>query len=127
MCNSSSGLSHEYIRTLFKMLTGSTESTTEQWQPLLLSAEKALLNRIKLNVDINVENDRLCMAVAGIAAAHYRSYQTTAGEEIRVGGISLKSNASGSKTHNGADYLAQISDLLLPEGFAFMQTPEEKT
>ena len=126
MCNAGLRLNREYIRTLFKMLTGLDDNTSERWQPLRLSAEKMLITRLKPGVDINAEGDRLCMAAAGIAAAQYRSYQKLEGEELRVGGISLKSSGNVSLRSKN-EYFSQISDLLLPEGFAFVQTPEDFT
>ena len=118
------GLSREYICTLFKLLTGLDDNLASQWEPLWVSAEKSLLGRLRPGVDTKAEGDRLCMAVAGMAAAQYKAFQTIEGEELRVGSISLKSSKGNAKLQGVEEYIAQVSDLLLPVGFAFLQTPE---
>ena len=119
----------EYIFTWFKKLTRLDEPEAKPWLPLCESAARVLLSRLRPDVDLEAEMDRLCMAAASIAYNTYLTYTGNghSGDSIRVGDISLKSMSASTARAMARDddgFLAHIADLLIPEGFAFIQTPQ---
>ena len=123
----------EYIFTWFQKLTRLNEPEATPWLPLCESAARVLLSRLRPDVDLEAEMDRLCMAAASIAHSTFLSHTAHAenafsGDSIRVGDITLKSTAGTARAmardENG--FLAHIADLLAPKGFAFLQTPKQQ-
>jgi hypothetical protein len=76
-------------------------------------------SRLREDVDTAANMERICMAAASVAYNAYLSLSFP-DADIRVGDITLK----GVKSNH--TLLSQIADLLVPEGFAFIQTEVPK-
>ena len=118
----------EYIFTWFTKLSRLTPPQARFWLPLCESAARILLTRLREDVDLTAEMDRLCMAAASIA---YNTYLTYAGkgflgDSMRVGDITLSGPQATARamSQDKDGFLAHIADLLVPEGFAFIQAPK---
>jgi hypothetical protein len=109
----------ESVFTRFCSFAGLSPQEAAPWRPLCESSARLVEGRLREDADAEANMDRLCMAAA---LAAYNAYlrlsgKSSPGDEIRVGDITLKSSASG-----GCDALSHIADLLVPDGFAFVQT-----
>ena len=112
-------LNRDYVFDCFRTLSGLTAAEAERWRPLCDAHARGLESRLRDGVDVAAEADRLAMAAAGTACEAWLGFASP--HEIKVGDISVK-GATPRPSESGP--LEAVADLLRPEGFAFLSTPE---
>lgn len=118
-------LDNQRILSLFALFTDMPDSELPEWESLCGSAEQKLLGRLRENVDVSKNMERLCNAAAAIAYCDYTMLSSSSGvDDIKVGDISVKSGGDTRDAVSTRDYmLAEISDLIeAPTGFVFRST-----
>jgi len=120
-------LNTERIFSWFCTISGQQAHEARQWLPLCESSARLVESRLREDVCTVTNMERLCMAAASVAHSARLSLAGGSGQ-IRVGDIALTSVAPGGGADTQcAPLLCHIADLLKPEGFAFVQTPEVKS
>lgn len=111
------------------MLADLPDQELESYSALCRSAEAQIMDRLRENVDIEREMERLCMAAA--ACAYYDYAMLSAGRnvsdsEVRVGEISVKSTGGEFDAASIRDHFLELAaDLIhIPTGFAFRSAGE---
>jgi hypothetical protein len=114
------------IEQAFRLFMGLEDPGTEipaQYGPLLRGAAAELLRRLKPQVDIAPEMERLCNAAAAMACHSCRALGPASAGSIRVGDISVGTGGidlAGAKALR-EEHMARIADLLkAPPEFAFI-------
>jgi hypothetical protein len=109
---------------LFMGLEGQETEIPAQYELLLRGAAAELLRRLKPGVDIAAEMERLCDAAAAVASHGCRALGPVNAGSIRVGDITVGSDAGGGLAGAKAlrdETMARIADLLkAPDDFAFI-------
>lgn len=116
-------LDKRQIRNLFAMLCDLTDEELEKWAGLCESAESSITSRLRENVDVKRNMERLCIAAAACAYFDYMMLSGGAGasSEVKVGDISVKNSGESPDARSIRDnFIAEIADLInVPTGFAF--------
>lgn len=122
-------LNKQLIRDSFAMFTDMPDSEIGNWSILCDNAEAGIVSRLKHDVDVRRNMERLCVAAAALAYFDYTailSGKSRSSDEIRVGDISLKRSGDEFEAGSTRDYfMAQIADLIdAPTGFVFKATED---
>lgn len=118
-------LDSQRILSLFALFTDMPDSELTEWASLCDSAEVKLMGRLRENVDIAKNMERLCSAAAAIAYCdHVMISSGSDSADIKVGDISVKGSGGAQDAISTRDYMiAEISDLIkAPAGFVFRST-----
>lgn len=120
-------LDNQLIRDSFAMFTDMPDCEINCWRILCDNAAAQIISRLRENVDVRRNMERLCIAAAALAYSDYAailSGKSCLPGEIRVGDISLKSSGDEFEAASTRDYfIAAIADLIdAPTGFAFHAT-----
>ena len=118
-------LNNESIFSWFCAFSGLKAHEAQQWRLLCESSARLVQSRLREDVCIEADMERVCMAAASVAYNTWlpiASGGSFSGGQIRVGDIALMNAPSGGANTGSYDLLSQIADLLIPEGFAFVQT-----
>lgn len=120
----------ERILSLFALFTDLPDRQLFAWRGLCAAAAGTIQGKVRADVNIKANMERLCTAAAAWAYSDYLALSAGgSGEEIRVGDISLKN----SKTSGGFGeaqeirnyFMEQIADLVdNVKSFAFRRTGE---
>ena len=110
-------LDKDRIFAHFRTMSGLDEAGAVPYRSLCDSAAQYVFNRLRPDVQLDRNMDRLCVAGAALAYGDWLELggALSAGQELRVGDITLREN-SGSAPARGAlmreHFLAGVADLL---------------
>lgn len=119
-------LDRERVRALFGLFTDLPDDRLNLWEGLCDNAVGSLMGRLRENVNLPANMERLCTAAAAMAYADYLLLDAGgvgASDEIRVGDITLKKSSSDEKNSDSREiweyFLGQIGDLLADSAVVF--------
>jgi hypothetical protein len=111
----------EEVRRAFRSYTALDSRESARWDRLCRRAAAGIAARLRPEIDPALHQDRLAMAAAIAAYGDYLLLESggiSAGEDLKVGDISIKTTADRGQSrreealHMKNDALADISDLI---------------
>jgi len=112
-------LDKDRIFTHFKNMCGLDEAAARPLRPLCDVAAQYLVTRLRPEIRLDANMDRLCIAAAALACGDWLELggSLSPAQELRVGDITLRESSGGSAPRGSAlreHFLTGISDLLEP-------------